>query len=442
MGFTVENTIPALTVFLQGLLSFFSPCVLPIVPLYVGYLSGGAKTVAEDGTIRYPKRRILINTLFFVLGISFSFFLLGFGFTALGRFFGGSQTFFARAGGVVMILFGLYQLGLFGRSAALERERRLPFLSGGWAMGPLPALALGFTFSFAWTPCVGPALGSVLLMAGSAATAARAFLLIAVYTAGFVLPFLAVGLFTGTVLEFFKKNQSVVRYTVKIGAALLIFMGVMTLTGFMNGITGYLSRFGGTTDGTGVTQEETNAAAPGQTSEDNSGESAGKDTPESGAGQEETDEDAAQTVPAPDFTLVDQYGDEHVFSDYKGKTVLLNFWATWCQPCRSEMPDLQQVYEDYGYNDGELIVLGVAGPNLGREKSAEEITAFLEENNYSFPVVMDEEGILFYQYGIQAYPTTFMIDQEGNVFGYAQGALTREIMDSIIDQTMKMGLSL
>ncbi len=441
MGFSIESTVPTLTVFLQGLLSFFSPCVLPIVPLYVSYLSGGARTVEDDGTIRYPKGRILINTLFFVIGISFSFFLLGFGFTALGRFFGSNQTLFARAGGIVMIFFGLYQLGVFGRSAALEREHRLPFLSGNWTMGPLPALVLGFTFSFAWTPCVGPALGSVLLMAGSASSSARAFLLIAVYTAGFVLPFLAVGLFTGTVLEFFKKNQSVVRYTVKLGAVLLIFMGVMTLTGFMNGITGYLSQFGasGNANPDGGTPSVTQEAP----------ETEGSDAISAETGSEPDDSDAAnptgestpeatEVVPAPDFTLTDQFGNEHTFSDYVGKTVFLNFWATWCPPCRSEMPDIQQVYEEYGYNEEDLIVLGVAGPGLGREGSVEDICAFLSENNYTFPVVMDEEGLLFYQYGIRSYPTTFMIDQEGNVFGYAQGALTREIMDSIIDQTMNM----
>ena len=102
------------------------------------------------------------------------------------------------------------------------------------------------------------------------------------------------------------------------------------------------------------------------------------------------------------------------------------------------MPDIEQIYQDYGCNEEDLIVLGIAGPGLGREGSVEEVTAFLTENGYHFPVIMDEEGILFYQYGIQAYPTTFMIDKEGNVFGYVNGAMTREIMDSIIKQTMEM----
>lgn len=164
MGLSLETSVPVLTVFLQGLLSFFSPCVLPLVPLYVSYLAGGARDVDSDGNIRYPRGRVLVNTLFFVVGISFTFFLLGFGFTALGSFFRSNQTWFARISGIIMILFGLYQFGVFGRSGALEREHRLPFRLDRWAMNPLVALVLGFTFSFAWTPCVGPTLGSVLLM--------------------------------------------------------------------------------------------------------------------------------------------------------------------------------------------------------------------------------------------------------------------------------------
>ena len=144
MGFDLEISVPALTVFIQGILSFFSPCVLPLVPLYVGYLAGGAKTVEADGTIRYPRGRVMWNTLFFVLGISATFFLLGFGFTALGQFFSDNRLWFARISGIIMVLFGLYQLGVFGHSMALEREHRLPFRLGGRTMGPLVALVLGF----------------------------------------------------------------------------------------------------------------------------------------------------------------------------------------------------------------------------------------------------------------------------------------------------------
>ena len=410
MGFTIENSVSAVTVFLQGALSFFSPCVLPLVPLYVGYLAGGAATVGEDGVRRYPRGKVFLNTLFFVAGISFAFFLLGLGLSALGTFFQSHQVWFARASGIIILLFGLYQLGLGKRTALLERERRLPFRLDRLAMNPAVALVMGFTFSFAWTPCVGPTLSSVLLMASSASSSAAGFLLIGVYTLGFVLPFLAVGLFTGTVLNFFKAHQSVVRYTVKAGAVLLIVMGILTLTGAASGISSNLAAASDTAD---TASEQTGTPS---------------------AGTEDSGE--IPVIPAPDFTLTDQYGQTHTLSDYRGQTVFLNFWATWCGPCKMEMPDIQALYEDWGENTEDLVVLGVAGPGIGQEKSAEDIAAFLSESGYTYPVVMDDTGMLFYQYGISAYPTTFMIDPEGNVFGYVQGALSREIMDDIVEQTM------
>ena len=119
MGFDLSVGISAVTVFLQGLLSVFSPCVLPLIPLYIGYLAGGTAAV-------HPRRRVLVNTLFFVLGISFAFFLLGMGFTALGRFFSGNRTLFTRCSGVLILVFGLYQLGIFGRSSAMDSEHRFP----------------------------------------------------------------------------------------------------------------------------------------------------------------------------------------------------------------------------------------------------------------------------------------------------------------------------
>ena len=411
MGFSIETSVSAVTVFLQGALSFFSPCVLPLVPLYVSYLAGGAAVVSKDGVRRYPRGKIFLNTLFFVVGISFAFFLLGLGLTALGEFFHDYQVWFARASGVIILLFGLYQLGLGRRTMLLEQEHRLPFRLDKLAMNPAVALVMGFTFSFAWTPCVGPTLSSVLLMASSAESSAAGFLLIGVYTLGFVLPFLAVGLFTGTVLDFFKAHQNVVRYTVKLGAVLLIVMGILTLTGATGTISADLAAVSGTT------QEE-----PAAEQEDTTG------------AQEESGE--IPVIPAPDFTLTDQYGETHTLSDYQGQTVFLNFWATWCGPCKMEMPDIQALYEEWDENAGDLVVLGVAGPGIGREGSAEDIAAFLEENGYTYPVVMDDTGTLFYQYGISAYPTTFMIDPEGNVFGYVQGAVSREIMDDIVEQTM------
>ena len=429
MGFDLQTSVSALTVFFQGLLSFFSPCVLPLVPLYLSYLAGGAPEAALDPAAR---RRTLLNTFFFVVGISFAFFLLGMGFTALGQFFGRYRTAFTVAGGIIVLLMGVWQLFFGGVS---NKELRLPFRLDRWAMGPVPALVMGFTFSFAWTPCVGPTLTSVLLLAGSSDSRALGFVLIGVYTLGFVLPFLLVGLFTGQMLRFFRSHMNWLRYTAKAGGVLLILLGVLMISGRMSSFTGYLAGLG---SGTGSPASSTVQQA------DSSRESDSDNTAdeETASSSESPDSGSQTTVPALDFTLTDQFGNTHTLADYKGKTILLNFWATWCGPCQMEMPDLQALYEEWGENEGDLVVLGIASPAAEGslypvdDKSAEEIGAWLEEQGYSYPVLMDTTGELFLGYGVYSFPTTFMIDKEGNVFGYLSGSMSREIMDSIVEQTM------
>lgn len=440
MGFTLDVSISAVTVFLQGLLSFFSPCVLPLLPLYIGYLSGGTAVKGEDGRMHYKQSKVLLHTVFFVTGVSFAFFLLGLGVSAVGGFFHSYQAMFARTGGILVMLFGLYQMGIFGISSVLGKEHRLPFRLDRFAMSPVTALLMGFTFSFAWTPCVGPALTSVLLMAASAATKAQGFVLIGVYTMGFVLPFLFVGLFTTQLLELFKKCRGVVQYTVKIGGILMVLMGILMFTGKMNDVTGYLSRISGTQVSQTESMEE--STVPEKAEADNEGGSTepGTGGSESTTAEEasgETAADARPVIPAVDFELEDQYGNIHRLEDYRGKTIFLNFWATWCLPCKAEMPDIQKLYEKSS-TEGEdaVIVLGVAAPNMGQEGSEEEIAAFMEEKGYTYPVLMDTEGELFASYGIMSFPTTFMIDRDGNVFGYVSGMLSADMMDSIVRQTL------
>ena len=439
MGFSLEVSVPVVTVFLQGIISFFSPCVLPLLPLYIGYLSGGTGVRGEDGRMHYQQRKVLGHTVCFVIGISFAFLVLGLGVSALGTFFRSKQMIFARVGGILIVLFGLYQLGFFGTSKVLGKERRLPFQINRLAMSPFTAFLMGFTFSFAWTPCVGPALTSVLLMAASAQTRTMGLAMIGVYTLGFVLPFLAVGFFTTSLLEFFKKHGNVVRYTVKIGGILMVIMGILMFTGKMNAATGYLSRMDVPFAADGNQQSDIVPSGEENQNEEEAELSAESGTVESGITESKAAETEEQPkIPALDFELTDQFGATHKLEDYKGKTIFLNFWGTWCPPCRAELPDIQKLYETYdSEGDDALVVLGVAAPLMGQEKSEEEIKAFLEENGYTYPVLMDTEWELFEGYGIYSFPTTFMIDRDGNVFGYVSGQLTYEIMEDIIGQTME-----
>lgn len=427
-----SNTISFLLVFIEGLLSFFSPCVIPLIPVYMGYLAGNpdAKADQEENYI-YNRKKVLLHTLCFVLGVSFAFFILGMSFTALGRFFQSKQLLFTRLAGIIIITLGLFQLGLFDFKF-LNSEKKIHLKLSKKGVNPLIAILMGFTFSFAWTPCVGPALSSVLILASTASNSLIGNTLVLIYAIGFTIPFLLLGLFTTQVLNFLHNHKKLIKYTVKAGGVILIIMGVMTFTGWMNGVSGYLNSL--TSTNTPKYSESE------QVPEENLPEDNSMNTAKENSNSKEEDP-TNEPIPAFDFTLVDQYGNEHTLSDYKGKVVFLNFWATWCPPCRKEMPDIEELYQEYNYNQDEVVFLGVANPRTDqntntREVDKEGVMAFLDENGYTFPVVFDETGEIYGKYSISALPTTFLIDKNGNFYGYAPGMLTKDIMKSIIEETL------
>lgn len=424
-GLVSTTSISFILVFFEGLLSFFSPCVIPLIPLYMGYLAGNTEVVGEDGMINYNRKKVFLHTLSFVLGISVAFFILGISFTALGTLLNQNQVLFTRIAGILIITMGLFQLDFFNFNF-LHRERKINFNLAKRTVNPLVAFVLGFTFSFAWTPCVGPALSSVLILASSAKSAFAGNALVVVYAIGFVIPFLLLGLFTTQALNLLKKHKKLLKYTVKAGGVILIIMGVMTFTGWMNGVSSYLNTFVST-------------AAP----ESNEPQESVVETPETSdlSTSESPGEEEAQAIPAFDFTLVDQYGNTHTLSDYKGKVVFLNFWATWCPPCNLEMPDIEALYKEHNYNKDDIVILGVASPKgpentNTREIDKDGVLGFLEQKEYTFPILFDDTGEVYRLYNVTALPTTFMIDKNGSIFGYVPGMLTKDMMRSIIEQTI------
>lgn len=399
----VLSNISFLLVFLEGLVSFLSPCVLPLLPVYMGYLAG------QDQEQPHSQRRIFMLTLSFVVGIFTAIMLMNISVHVLSSFFKDHMVYFVRIGGILIVLLGLHQLGIW-KFKSLERTWKLPFRKKG-NVNAIIAFLMGFTFSFAWTPCIGPALSSILLLASSSGSLWVSTFLMIVYALGFTIPFLILGLFTGKVLHWISNHKNIMNIAVKLGAVILIVIGLMMFTGKMNTISTYMSASGNKTS----KQEQSSDANKAEESKEN---------------PTDKQEEAGEQL---DFVLKDQNGKKVSFEEYRGKVIFLNFWATWCPPCQRELPHIQELYEKYKSSD-EVAVLTVVSPG-GQEKNADGIKAFLNEHTYSMPVLFDD-GSMYYYFQVTSMPTTFMIDKEGRPFGYVKGQLTPDMMETMIQQTL------
>ena len=218
--------MPAMIVALiAGLLSFLSPCVLPIVPPYLAYMSGISMAEMTGGRAR---GRTVVPALFFVLGLSTVFLFLGFTASAFGAFFLHNQEVFSKISGAVVILFGLHFLGVF-RIPMLDREARLEAGdTGGTAFG---AYVLGLAFAFGWTPCIGPQLGAILSLAASEASIARGTTLLGVYAIGLGIPFLLAAVFVERSMGLMTRLKPHMRLIERAMGVLLIVVGLALLTG-------------------------------------------------------------------------------------------------------------------------------------------------------------------------------------------------------------------
>lgn len=218
--------------FLAGLLSFLSPCVLPLVPSYVGFLTGMS---LPEMTSR--RRLALAHAVCFVLGFSLIFILLGASATALGRALKYYQVWLTRAGGVLIIIFGLYCLGVI-RIGALQMERRLHLQDK--PVGFLGSGLVGMAFGAGWTPCIGPILGAILGLATVETDVTRGMVLLAAYSAGLAVPFLLAALAVDSFLDWFQRFRKYIPWVMRVSGVMLVAVGLLLVTGEFTRLAGWL----------------------------------------------------------------------------------------------------------------------------------------------------------------------------------------------------------
>ena len=221
-----------LVAFAAGLLSFLSPCVLPLVPSYVGFLTG--MTLPE---VSGRRRVALTHALLFVGGFSLVFILLGASATALGQALNYYQVWLQRIGGVLVILFGLLCLGVFNPKL-LSQERR--FHLERKPVGYLGSALVGMAFAAGWTPCIGPVLGAILGLAATSNDVSRGMLLLAVYSAGLALPFLVAAVAVDSFLDWFQRFRRFLPWVMRISGVMLILVGILLVTGEFTRLAGWL----------------------------------------------------------------------------------------------------------------------------------------------------------------------------------------------------------
>jgi cytochrome c-type biogenesis protein len=225
-----------LAAFIAGLLSFLSPCVLPLVPGYVSLISGtGVESLAHE---RRTLRAVMLNSITFILGFSIVFILLGAGATAVGQLIGRFRRDLTLIAGIVIIIFGLHLTGVF-KIKALYADKRLHDVKGGGS--PLGAFFVGFAFAFGWTPCIGPILAGILTLAAAEETVTKGMFLLAVYSAGLAVPFLLTSLGVDRFLLFYGRFRRHLHAVEVVSGVLLIVLGALVLTGRFTVLSGYLS---------------------------------------------------------------------------------------------------------------------------------------------------------------------------------------------------------
>ncbi|MDT5270655.1 MAG: cytochrome c-type biosis protein [Acidobacteriota bacterium] len=402
------SNITILIAFAAGLLSFLTPCVLPLVPGYISLISGVSveHLKGEGGGSRSNARRaVIINSLAFNAGVSLIFILLG----ATAGWIG--NVLFATPwvrwiGGGVIILFGFQMMGVL-KIGALYRDTRK--FSDDKPAGPLGAALLGVAFAAGWTPCIGPILGGIIGLAATSGGWKSGLILSAFYAAGLALPFLGVGLLMNAFLGFYSKFRRHLHKVEIASGVLLIVIGLMVASNSLTWVASVASRYLPNAENL-VKQDGPGTQSPAAPMH--------HETAPAGPA-------TASAEPAPDVALTTTDGKPLKLSELRGQVVLLNFWATWCVPCRSEIPSLNAMHHDLSSRG--LKVLGVT-----TQDSAELVREYQKDVKQDYTVALGDDGVAN-KFSVGVLPTTFIIDRQGRIRHKVIGEKSRAQFEALIN---------
>ncbi len=383
--------------FAAGALSFLSPCVLPLVPGYISLMSGISIDNLKEGTKTGARKAVMLNSLAFNAGLSVIFLTLG---TAAG-WLGAAiiNNFWVRMiGGLVIIAFGLQLIGLL-KIGALYKDTRM--FSNEKPRGLLGSLTLGIAFAAGWTPCIGPILGGIIGLAATSGGWRSGLTLSAFYSAGLAVPFLLTGLGINQFLGFYSKFRKHLHKVEVVSGIVLILIGLLVMTNKTTLLTsGWVAKYIPNAENLIAVKPSDPAAATSQ---------------------------ASQYPSAPDVEMTTLDGKAFRLSELKGRVVLVNFWATWCGPCRSEVPEfnaLQQAFEAKGFS-----ILGIS---TSAGDTPEVIQQFQKDLPQQYTVLRgnDEVGTKFGNG--PGLPITYVIDRSGRIRQTFYGPRTRDVFEAAV----------
>ncbi len=381
--------------FLGGLLSCISVCFLPLIPAYITYLGGRA--VGQPGVA--PLRQqltVLGNAVLFIAGFSTVFILFGAAAGLLGANLTQYRSILLKVAGVALIVMGVAMAGLMMpwlmREFRLDVAHRLP-------RTPWASYAVGMAFAVGWTPCVGPILAAILVIAADSATAAQGALLLAAYSAGMAIPLLVAAAIAGQLTRVVRNIYTDRRVLNGVAAVFLISMGLLIFSNRLTLLNSYLPYFTPPLQDLGTVS--TNSIGSGTNRITGNGSvQVGK--------------------PAPPFTLTDLDGHRVSLADLKGKPVLINFWATWCTPCREELPMIESAYR--AHRDQGFMVVAV-----DYKESVDAVRKFWSDLKLEPAPFLDPDGRVADAYGVglssTGLPVSVFVARDGSVSALSPWAL-------------------